>query len=190
MTCVVGLVHEERIWIGGDSGAVAGMNLTVRREPKVFSRGCQGSGELLIGGTSSFRMLNLLRFNLSVPELPTDPRVGSLLGYMVEEFVPACRALFKEHGFAQKTNDAEWGGVFMVGARGELFVIEADFQVGIPALGYAAIGAGAPYALGSLHATAGRLPRSRVSAALEAAAEFCTEVRGPFEIQDRGRGMP
>ena len=36
MTCIVGLVHEGVVYIGGDSAGVAGLSLTVRADEKVF----------------------------------------------------------------------------------------------------------------------------------------------------------
>ena len=45
MTCIVGLRHEGKAWIGGDSAGVGGLELTVRRDPKVFK-----NGPMLFGG--------------------------------------------------------------------------------------------------------------------------------------------
>ena len=39
MTCIVGLVHEGVVYIGGDSAGVGGMSLTVRADEKVFRNG-------------------------------------------------------------------------------------------------------------------------------------------------------
>ena len=39
MTCIVGLVHEGVVYIGGDSAGVGGMSLTVRADEKVFQNG-------------------------------------------------------------------------------------------------------------------------------------------------------
>lgn len=38
MTCIVGLKHENSVWIGGDSAGVAGLSVTIRKDPKVFVR--------------------------------------------------------------------------------------------------------------------------------------------------------
>ena len=37
MTCIVGLVHEGVVYIGGDSAGVGGMSLTVRADEKVLN---------------------------------------------------------------------------------------------------------------------------------------------------------
>ena len=62
MTCIVGLVHEGVVYIGGDSAGVAGLSLTVRADEKVFQ-----NGEFLMGFTTSFRMGQLLRYSLKPP---------------------------------------------------------------------------------------------------------------------------
>jgi ATP-dependent protease HslVU (ClpYQ) peptidase subunit len=50
-----------------------------------------------------------------------------------------------------------------------------------PSAPFAAIGSGAPYALGSLATSKGE-PTTRVRQALAAAERFCIGVRGPFRV--------
>ena len=65
---------------------------------------------------------------------------------------------------------------------GQLFVVESDYQVGVTADSYAAVGCGADIALGALYGTAGSdmPPRKRVTTALRAAERFSAGVRAPF----------
>ena len=51
MTCIVGLVENGVVYIGGDSSGVGGWNLMLRKDRKVFR-----VGEALLGFTSSFRL--------------------------------------------------------------------------------------------------------------------------------------
>ena len=62
MTCIVGLVHEGTVFIGGDSAGVAGLSLVVRADEKVFR-----NGDFLMDFTTSFRMGQLLRYNPDSP---------------------------------------------------------------------------------------------------------------------------
>lgn len=174
MTCIVGVVHDGKVTIGGDSAGVAGMSITVRADRKVFV-----NGPYIMGFTTSFRMGQLLHRAL-VP--PKPPRCG-LEGFMVTTFIDAVRECLKEGGYAEKTNEAESGGSFLVGVRGHLFDIGPDYQVGIPADGYAAIGCGDDIAFGSLYATKGQPPKTRVKTALAAAAHHSAGVTGPFVIK-------
>jgi ATP-dependent protease HslVU (ClpYQ) peptidase subunit len=92
-----------------------------------------------------------------------------------------------DHGTGAENEEdgsQSFDGALLVAVRGNLFVIDEDFQVGEHADGYAAIGSGGSVALGALHATDGYLPHDkRVIAALKASERFCAGVRGPFITQ-------
>ena len=174
MTCIVGLRNGGVVHVGGDSAGIAGWEVTVRADPKVFV-----SGAYAMGFTSSFRLGQLLQFRLKLPEPPRSPK--RLYPFMVGEFVEAVRECLKTGGVATKEKEAEQGGTFLVGVRGRLFVVESDYQVVEPAAPFAAIGSGAPYALGSL-ATSRGSPAARVRQALAVAERFSAGVRAPFRL--------
>ena len=174
MTCIVGLVHEGVVYIGGDSAGVAGLSLTVRADEKVFQ-----NGEFLMGFTTSFRMGQLLRYSLKPPRRYPDDDINQ---YMVVDFINAVRECLKSGGWASKNEETERGGTFLVGYSGYLFTIEGDYQVGQLEDGFAAVGCGDDIALGALFATQGQEPRSRVLTALRSAERFSAGVRGPFHI--------
>ncbi|HYG87982.1 MAG TPA: hypothetical protein VD978_17135 [Azospirillum sp.] len=175
MTCIVGLVDGDRVWMGGDSAGVSGLDITVRADTKVFR-----NGEFLIGFTNSFRMGQLLAYRLAPP---TRQDGADLFRYMVTDFVDAVRACLKDGGWAQRSNDVETGGTFLVAHEGRLFSVQSDYQVGEAVRGYHAIGCGADYALGSLASTEHLPPEERVRKALECAELFNGGVRAPFTIQ-------
>lgn len=171
MTAIVGLVHDRRVHLGGDSAGVGGYALTVRADAKVFT-----NGPYVMGFTTSFRMGQLLRWSLKAPH----PE-GDLDQFMSTTFVDAVRTTLRNGGWLAKENDREDGGTFLVGVHGRLFTVADDFQVGEAADGYAAVGCGHHLALGALYATtAVRKPRRRLRIALEAAERFSAGVRGPF----------
>lgn len=175
MTCIVGVVHEGAVWMGGDSAAVTGWNLDLTAEPKVF-----GSGAFLIGYTTSYRMGHLLQFGW---EPPAHPEGISAAAFMRTGFVDSVRARFVAGGFAKVENTREEGGSFLVGYRGDLYEVGSDFSVLRSARGYAAIGSGAPMALGAMAATDGDLrPYDFLERALNVAEDLCIGVRGPFTI--------
>ena len=87
MTCIVGLVHGDSVYLGGDSAGVDWYSLTVRADPKVFvNRG------FAMGFTTSFRMGQLLRFKFVPPPVPEgkDP-----YEYMVTDFVEGVRTCLR-----------------------------------------------------------------------------------------------
>lgn len=176
MTCIAGLVHGGKVYIGGDSAGVGGWSLSVRADEKVFM-----NGDFLFGFTSSFRMGQVLRHAFTPPKRHPDKDVMS---FMVTDFVNAVRNTFKEAGVASKSNEVESCGTFLVGYMGRLFSIQDDYQVGEAACGYDAVGCGQDIALGSLYATADMVDqKARIGRALHAAEAHSAGVRGPFLIK-------
>ena len=122
MTCIVGLVDDNKIYMGADSAGVDGYSLTVRKDEKVFI-----NGDFIMGFTSSFRMGQRFRYSFTPP---THNKEIEIYRYMVSEFAESIRKLFKDHGYATIENSSESGGTFLVGYSGRLFQIGDDFQVG------------------------------------------------------------
>ncbi len=175
MTCIAGVAHKGKVYIGGDSAAVDGYGLTVRRDVKVFR-----NGPFVIGFTSSFRMGQVLAHAFKPPPVPK--KRADLERYMVVDFVDALRAALKEKGWATVQNGREEGGCFLVGVAGRLFRIDNDFQVGEARDGVDAVGCGFAVAQGALHVTRHLKPEARVRAALKAAERWNGGVRAPFVV--------
>ena len=181
MTCIVAVRVETdgaaRIVMGGDSAGVAGHDILIRKDPKVFR-----NDELLVGFTSSFRMGQIMRFKFAPPAIPPGM---DLYEYMVVHFVDRVRSVLKEGGFAEVQNSVERGGSFIVGLRERIFTIGSDFQVGENVDGFASVGSGADYALGALeilHTLPSLTGEEIVEMALRAAAKFSGGVRAPFVV--------
>lgn len=175
MTCIAAFVQDGSVWMGADSAGVGGYDLTVRADQKIFR-----NGDMLFGFTSSFRMGQLLRHALTVPD--HDPRID-VEKYLSTTFIDAVRACLKERGWASKSNERESGGTFLIGYRGRLFQVEDDYQVGIAIDGFDACGCGGQIAKGALYASTHLKAAERIETALKAAERFSAGVRGPFHIQ-------
>jgi len=176
VTCIVGLVDNGTVYIGGDSAGVAGYDLTVRKDEKVFI-----NGSFIFGFTSSFRMGQLLRYKFKPPYRVPDMTIEE---YMCTTFIDGVRSCLKDGGFARTENGEESAGTFIVGHNGRLFVIDSDFQVGESIHTFAAVGCGAQAALGAMYATMNLDPEDRIRIALEAAEQFNAGVRRPFVIRE------
>lgn len=176
MTCIVAVPSRSGVVMGADSAGVAGMDLQVRADAKVFQR-----GPFLMGFTSSFRMGQLLRYQLETPE---HYEGMSDHEYLATSFVDAVRECLAQGGWRKKSDERESGGTFLVGYRGRVYAVEGDFQVAEPASGFTACGCGQMIALGALHALEGRhmSAEAKVRRALEAAEAFSAGVRGPFVV--------
>lgn len=175
MTCIVGLVDNGTVWIGGDSASVSGLDIAVDLRPKVFRK-----DDMLIGFTWSWRMGQLLHHKFSKPYHRPDLDV---MEYLCTVWIDAVRDCFKAGGFATTDSGAEKGGRFLLGYRGALYGIWQDYQVDQVAHGYDACGCGGDYALGALHATPHLAPQARINAALAAATHHSAGVCAPYIIE-------
>lgn len=176
MTLIVGVIEKEKVFIGADSAGVAGLNITVRKDPKVFK-----NGEFVIGCTSSFRMIQLLRFSFHPPKKFDDMDIYE---YMCTAFVNELRNCFKNGGFIEVDKNVESGGTFLVGWKNRLFMIESDFQVAESEKPYHACGCGMHYALGAMDALDTSLAvESRIETALTIGVYRSGGVRPPFVIE-------
>ncbi|WFU51760.1 hypothetical protein [Sinorhizobium terangae] len=175
MTCIVGLIDNGSVHIGGDSAGVAGHSLTIRADRKVFRK-----QDFIFGFTTSFRMGQLLAHSFELPKRHADTDVYA---FMVTDFVNGLRQCLRDGGYAQRQYEAERGGIFLVGYAGRLFKIGCDYQVGEAVDGFDACGCGQEIALGALFARSHSPPRERLAIALNAAERFSTGVRGPFHFE-------
>ena len=182
MTCIVAVTDGKKIVMGGDSAGVSGYSLTIRKDKKVFKRKDESGTEWLFGFTTSFRMGELVQFELELPEItPEDKQY--LYRFMVMQFIPSLRKCLKEGGWATIDKNIERGGTFIVALLGEIFVIGSDYQVGESLDLFDAVGCGEDIAKGSLY-TSQKLKslKRRALLALEAAQRLSAGVREPFNI--------
>ena len=174
MTCIVAVADGDRVVMGGDGAGVGGDRVEPRADAKVFR-----NGAWVFGVAGSFRLRDLLAYRFQPPTPTPDTDLDP---FMALTFVDALRACLKDGGFAQTDNDRECGGLLLAAWRGAVWRIDSDYQVGRPALGYTAIGSGAPYALGALYVSDGDDAETRVLMALSAAVCFSGSVTEPFRV--------
>jgi len=176
MTCIIGMIQDGKIYLGGDSAATDNWDTRVTRLKKVFRR-----GEFLIGYTSSFRMGQILQHHLDVrPQESTEDNEH----YMVAGFVEAVRECLKQFAYTKIEHSKEEGGSFLVGYNGGLYNVMSDFQVNFYHDAYDAIGVGAQYALGAMRVLGEMVtPEARIYRALGAAAYFSNGVCAPFYVE-------
>lgn len=179
MTCIVAVVDNvnKQVCMGGDSCGSGGNSWATYSNPKVFI-----VEEFVFGGAGSFRMLDLLSHSFSSPPRPEGKSDDA---FMRTNFINAIKECFTDGGI-MKDEDGVLsfdGSDFLVGYRGKLYHVQADFSVlNCKEWGYA-IGSGEEAARGSLWTTqATENPEERVQLALRAAEEVVSSVRGPFTI--------
>lgn len=174
MTCIIAIEHDNKVYMGADSSSNSNWDQQVTSLSKVFI-----TGNFIIGYTSSFRMGQLLEYNLDVPEQKKEED----LRYLVTQFVPAVRECLKLGGFTRIEWNQESGGSFIVGYKGKAYKVFSDFQINRMAAGYAAVGTGEQYALGALATMKIANPEASIKKALEVAGQFCSAVCGPYHVK-------
>lgn len=174
MTCIIGLEHGGKVYMGGDSAAVNNVAIYQSEVRKVFK-----SSDFLFGWTSSFRMGQILQYHLQVPVQTTDQ---SDMQYMVVVFIEAVRKCLVDYGYDKGGEDS--GGTFLVGYRGKLYTIYADYQVQRYTGGLNAVGSGTEYALGVMTALPDLPAKKRIKQALKIAGKWSDSVCGPYYVLD------
>lgn len=139
------------------------------------------TGEYLVGYIISFRAGQVLRHEVNWPSPPADV---DLERFVVRDVVPELRRALREAGALKVTEGVEQTAQFMIGLRGELMTVGTDFSIGSLQETYRAIGSGRHNAYGALHVLAdfGITAKEKVRRALEAAANFTSNVRPPFVV--------
>jgi hypothetical protein len=192
MTCIVGIEHEGKVYIGGDRAQANESHTAAMSGPKVFVK-----NNIAFGYTTSFRFGNLLQYSFVIPHRYEGQE---LMDYMYTVFVEALRKCFKEGGYTKVENSVEEGGTALIGIGGKVFKLQDNFSLTNTASGYEAVGSGMYYALGSLHTTSLHTigwraldnphtsnpvyhdPKLRCELALQAAADLNPFVRAPFDV--------
>ena len=185
MTCIVALINENKVLLGGDSAASDDKSGLIfqRTDPKVFKVGQYG-----IAFVDSFRMGQILQYNWTPPVYKPTSGYRNLDKFIRTKFVESVKDAFKEYGygnFSSGNEDGDQGGIFIIAVQGagRIFTMDTDFHISEADVMYMAEGAGQELALGSLFSTSLiKTPRKRVRLALEAAAKFNMTVRPPFTI--------
>lgn len=185
MTCVIGLFDSKRrnFYIGADSVESTQSHLINRNDSKVFIKE-NGTDSFIFGCSTSFRMIQLLRYSLIIPDFTFNNDEESVDKYMCTLFIESVRKLFKEKGFSSNESNVETGGSFIVGFKKYLYEIQPDYQVAKPRDNFCCIGSGYLSAYGAMTALEQQSMRSeeKIMRALEISAKYNPFVRGPFSV--------
>lgn len=173
MTCIVALKDKNGVcWIGGDAAVVTNYGKSILSLPKIFQ-----VGRLWIGSTGNLSVNSVLRFCLRYPDLKD--------GQSKEEFVhitfPAViKETLKNSPISKEGFDDNILFVF----DHEIYTLDcSDWSTLSVKSDFQAVGSGAHYALGALHATKEiQDGEKRVRLALSAAESFDSGVSHPFSI--------
>lgn len=180
MTCIVGLVKDDIIYIGGDSAGVDDdMNFTIRKDKKVFKK-----DNMIFGFSGSFRMGQILQYSFNIPY--HNREFQSDFNYLCSEFIDELIDCFKNKGFATIEDDVVTGGFFLLGYNNNLYHVQNDFQIAKVYRNFNACGCGENYALGALDIILNdniiTEPNDIIKKALMTVEKFSACVKSPFNI--------
>jgi len=178
MTCIVGLVEGEKVYIGADGVAVAESGLVSVYTDKKLIKG----SNFIIGVAGSPRIAQLVRYSFVPPEYDRSTYGDDVHRYIATAFIDTLRVIVGDE--KNKEEFKESNTSFLVAFKGRLFQIHNNFVVKEDTCGYDAMGIDPSIALGVLWATRNRdiPPESRVEMAMEATKFHNAFVQGPFEI--------
>lgn len=158
MTCIIAYTNGESSFIAGDKLGSNGFTKSVMVEPKIFEKkfikvdnnGINRTEETLsMGGTTSFRMLQLLDHKLVLPE---QTKETTTIQYLVHQVIPAIRALFKEEWGSRDNSQEIGGGQFIILHNHVIYEVQEDFSVLQPKTSITSVGSGTYHAIASMQA--------------------------------------
>jgi 20S proteasome alpha/beta subunit len=182
MTCVIGYVAKDGIYMGCDSqGTDDYLNKFHILEEKIFTK-----GEFIFGGAGCYRMIQLLKHSFTPPKKPSRMSVDK---YICTLFIDALRKCLKEAGYSKiedNTESAE-NGYFLVGYKNSLYTVYGNFQAERYKTPYCSIGCGGELANGAMDVllleTKIKKPEKILKRALLTASKFSAGVGKPFVVK-------
>jgi ATP-dependent protease HslVU (ClpYQ) peptidase subunit len=180
MTCIVGYVYKNEVWMGGDSvaGNTSQYENMLIKNSKVFIK-----NNMLFGYTSSFRLGDLLEHKL---EIPKHEKSFSVEKYMKTIFIDSVIKCMTDNKYAQIESNVANGGIFMVGYKNRLFLIQGDFSIIEYLEPICSCGCGSQMAKASMKTLLkynNKIePKKLLTLALEITSEFNAFVKKPFKI--------
>lgn len=169
MTCIVGIVHDGVVYMGGERAVSDGKFIQAMKEPKVVER-----GEYLFAYAGNIGIGQFVMNNFKFPAINSD-----IDRHMHGVFIPALRKFFKDNDMSFKEEDEV---EFMIGVRGRLYTFHG-YDLQLVSLDLATIGSGGGVAIGSLHTSSHWSDhKRRIKVAIEAAIEYTAFCIKPIDI--------
>jgi ATP-dependent protease HslVU (ClpYQ) peptidase subunit len=182
MTVVVGLVRDNKVYMGSDSCCTMNDLEKTLVHPKVIKL----NDQMLVGYAGTLRGAQLMEYTDWLPKYDSSSGMD-LRNYICVDFIDGLMSLLRENHYVENNLGVEaHNDIFLVGIQGRLFCIDCEFQVVETTAPYCCIGSGASYAYGSLYAhwnyELEQNPETIVHNALEASGCFCQGVKGPYYV--------
>jgi ATP-dependent protease HslVU (ClpYQ) peptidase subunit len=194
MTTIVAIQGEGFSLVGSDSricdvdeSGYVSMTTTL----KGTSAKVAVNGKYLLGAAGDVRAINILHHVFTPPLPPAGCEGQKLDKFFTMKFIPALRGCFEQQGYAMPTKDssahvAEQGSTILAVINSTIYVVNGDYSWSNDRSGIYALGSGAQYAVGALHARKPKKDytmakaRSEALLALQIASRFDPHTGPPF----------
>lgn len=166
MTCIVGIIQDNTVYVGGDRSASDGDSIISIKNPKVEERNgwVYGyAGTIGIGQLFSF--------------IPLPAEVDNEYHYIRLTIVEELKKAMDSFTNPPTEHDTTW----LIGKNGRLFELSSS-DWGVVEVEETSIGSGSQYALGSLYTSIDKTPIDRISLALGASIIYSPMCKGPIDI--------
>lgn len=146
MTLVMAIVQDGMSYIASDSLGSDGFTKSINKNRKIFLK-----DTMLIGGSGSFKQLQLIEHSFISPDRTIDE---STYEYMYKAFVPELTNFLKINNVITHTRgvDSNDSSEFVFVLDGTIFVMQSDLSLLEPVENFACIGSGQYHALAVLKA--------------------------------------
>jgi len=162
MTCIVGIVQDGKMWMGADTCVSFGDYYMNSEEPKVFI-----NKDIICGVAGPVIVRQELQYNIDLQFVLPD-----IKAHILTKILPSLKKV-------DDKDEAE----LLIGYKGKLYETNKGVLLCSSTKNYASVGAGYAYALGCLYTTRDcKDPEHRILLALEAAEQFSSSVKGPFNV--------
>lgn len=176
MTCIIGLEHENKVYMGCDSLSTDGWTKQTITNRKIFKH-----GEFIIGVSGYPRFSQVMQY---LTPFPKQVEIDDF-SFICQYFVESIRETMDKYKVGNiDDNGANFGdSIALFGYRGKLYLLDSNYQINNFSNGYTAIGTGASVALGSMFALKNLKPKQRILESLKASAHFDVGVSKPFYVE-------
>jgi len=175
MTCIAGLIHNGRAYVGADSQTTWGY-VKHDHTTKVFR-----VGDAIMAGCGRAALSAAFQHRLAAPDVPEGKEDHWLLVTLPD----AMRECVKSIGL-WKDGDLSGGGAYIVGWRGRLVAIDCHLAA-YPVPAFTSFGSGGEVAIGALEVLGDKgKPRERLNRAIQAACRWSVGVGGEVQIIAEG----
>ena len=166
MTCIVGIVEDNVVYIGGERSLADDHNILSSPMPKIAMR------DGWIYGYSGTIGIGQLMDIINLPRAE-----GADFKTIKTKIVPALSVAIDNYSRDAAEHDTQW----LIGVNGRLYEVSAA-DWGVVEVNYTAIGGGSQYAFGSLYTSIDNTPIHRIEQALYAAITYSPTCQGPIDI--------